>query len=65
LPAEPAPAGGALVGGFRIALSGGRNRRAALGILSAPRRWAVMIEALAVMPGRNFNSSLFTPTTAV
>ena len=63
--AELPPAGGELAGGLRIALSGGRKRNAAFEILSASLRCAMMIEEFAVMPGRSFNSSLFTPTTVV
>ena len=56
---------GSLVEGFRTASSGGRKRKAAFGILSASRRCAVMIDALAVIPGRSFRSALLTSTTAV
>ena len=62
---HPAPAAvpeGEFVAPFTTAFSGGRKRSAALGTRKASRRWAVMMEALAVMPGRSLRSSLFTFT---
>src|SRR5207249_5762779 len=46
-----------------ITASGGRNRKAAFGILTAFCRSATTIETLAVIPGSSFKSALLTSTT--
>ena len=58
-------AGDALVLPKITAPGGGRNRSAEFGMRSAPFFSAMMMLALAVMPGRSLRSALFTSTMVV